>query len=366
MHDVHVVGGGPAGCFAGIAACQKGENVILSEEHAKIGEPQACSGLVSRSGLEALEPYVDYRKAMLNEISSASIASGREELLIRPKKETAVLISRSKFDSLAAERFVSEGGKLQLGSKVGKEYLADCIVGADGPASSVAERFNFPKIGRFVACTQGNFAYRAQDPHCAYLYLSSREFPGFFGWAIPINEEEAEIGVGVSMPKHHPMKYYRQFLTKLGVKGKGSGEFSAIIPIGVRARTAKRVGKRNVLLCGDSAGQAKATTGGGIFFGCSCALLAGKHSGEPEEYEKEWQAKFGLDLALHSHLRSILDMGGGGTHPAILTLAKSLLMDELLSENGKMDRWGGMLSPSVISSYAKILMGRLDRDKYGE
>lgn len=358
MYDVHVVGGGPAGCFAGIAAAQSGKTVLLSEEHASIGEPEACSGLISKSGLESLAPCVDYKKVQLNAITSAKIISGKEEFSIRPKNETAILISRQGLDRLAAARFEEEGGKLELGRKVTRKFEANSIVGADGPASAVADYFGFPKIRSYVASMQGNFKFSCEDSHQTTVYLSSKAFPGFFGWVIPINEEEAKIGLGVSLPRH-PLVFYRRFLKSLGVSSKPSYEFAAVIPTSVRKKTAMRKAGYNILLAGDAAGQVKATTGGGIFFGAQCGFLAGKHASEPEEYEQAWRKKYRLDLALHRHFRTLLDIGGGQPHPLFLSAAKSLFFEDLLSEQGKMDRLSAMISPSVLSSYLGIVSRKI-------
>ena len=169
--DVHVVGGGPAGCFAGIAACHQGKKVLLSEEHKRIGEPEACSGLVSKSGLESLAPHVNYREIMLNTITSAKIISGKQEFTIAPKSEPALLISRCALDRQAAAAFENEGGKLRLGSKITRNFESKSIIGADGPASAVADFFGFPKIRSFVACMQGNFRYSCADSHQTEVYL---------------------------------------------------------------------------------------------------------------------------------------------------------------------------------------------------
>lgn len=358
MYDVHIVGGGPSGCFAGIAACQAGKNALLSEEHSRIGEPEACSGLISKSGLESISGYVDYRKVAINEIKSAKFVSGKQEMIIAPKEETAVLVSRAELDVLAAERYEQVGGKLELGRKVTREFASQCVIGADGPASAVADCFGFPKIRSYVAGMQGDFAYRCEDPHQTEVHFSSKEFPGFFGWVIPKNESEAKIGLAVKLPLH-PLKYYRSFLAKLGVSGKPSHEFAAVIPTSVRRKTAIQKGGRTVLLCGDSAGQVKATTGGGIFFSSQCGLLAGKHCNEPEKYEHEWKSKYGLDLALHRHFRSLLDLNGGQPSPLILSAAKAMFFEDLLSERGKMDRWSEMLQPSILSAYAGIIGNRI-------
>jgi len=358
MYDVHVVGGGPAGCFAGIGALLSGKKVLLSEEHTEIGEPEACSGLISRSGLESLAPYVDYRKIMLNEITSARIVSGKKEFVIRPKEEIAVLVSRCELDKLAAQSFEEQGGKIELGKKITRNFSARAVIGADGPASAVADYFGFPRISSYVACVQGNFKHSCEDPHQTSVYLSAKDFPGFFGWAIPIDESHAKIGVGVTLPKH-PLAYYKRFLARLGVKSAPNHEFAAVIPTSVRRKTAMQKSGYSILLAGDSAGQVKATTGGGIFFGAQCGLLAGKNSSTPQKYEREWKARFGLDLALHRQFRTFLNVGGGEPHPLLLSAAKAFFFEDLLSERGKMDRWSQMLSPSMLSEYTKIIAHKL-------
>jgi digeranylgeranylglycerophospholipid reductase len=356
--DVHIVGGGPAGCFAGIAACLEGKSVLLSEEHNSIGEPEACSGLVSKSGLDSLMPHVNYKEAFLNEITSARILSGGQEFVIAPKEEVAVLVSRCHLDQLAAAEFERQGGKLEVGKRGTRSFASRSIIGADGPASSIADHFGFPKIQSYVACMQGNFKYACENPRQTDIHLSARRFPGFFGWVIPINEEQAKIGLGVSLPCH-PLKYYRSFLASLGVPSKPAHEFSAVIPASVRRKTAMEKAGYRVLLAGDAAGQVKATTGGGIFFGAQCGFIAGRNSGDPAAYEREWRSAYGLDLALHSHLRKLLNVCKGEPSPILLSAAKALFFEDLLSEKGRMDRLSRMLEPTLPISYAEIVARRL-------
>ena len=120
-------------------------------------------------------------------------------------------------------------------------------------------------------------------------------------------------------------------------------------------------GKRAILLAGDAAGQVKATTGGGIFFGASCGKIAGKYSSEPEKYEQEWRRAYGLDLALHRKLRTALDFAGGAPPVPLVSAAKALFFQDLLSERGKMDRWGQMATPSTISAYLKLVAKKVSR-----
>jgi len=55
MYDVIVVGGGPAGCYTASLLGQQGFDVHVLEEHAVIGEPVDCSGVIGAEAFEKLE-----------------------------------------------------------------------------------------------------------------------------------------------------------------------------------------------------------------------------------------------------------------------------------------------------------------------
>ncbi|MGH7431616.1 MAG: FAD-dependent oxidoreductase, partial [Candidatus Methylomirabilales bacterium] len=46
MHDVIVVGAGPAGSQTAASLAQRGYTVLVLEEHPQIGVPTNCSGLI--------------------------------------------------------------------------------------------------------------------------------------------------------------------------------------------------------------------------------------------------------------------------------------------------------------------------------
>ena len=48
-YDVVVVGAGPAGCLAVKYAAKNGAKTLIIEEHASIGSPVQCAGLLSTS-----------------------------------------------------------------------------------------------------------------------------------------------------------------------------------------------------------------------------------------------------------------------------------------------------------------------------
>ncbi len=336
MSDVQVVGAGPAGCFAALYAAKAGHNVTVFEEHEEIGEPCRCSGLISKNGLEALSSDVDYRKAALNWFDSADINAAGSVLHVSAHNggRKAFAIDRSLFDRLCAEKAEKEGAKFVLGKKT-RAFVCGHVIGADGAMSGVARDFGFPKINRFISTLQVEAKYKSDSPHTVEVFLSPSEFPGFFGWVIPLDEERAKIGVGVRVP-HSSRKALGVLLRKKGIAKHGALN-AGLIPAGARAKTAGMFSNCGVLLCGDAAGQVKATTGGGVYFGCSCAKLAGTHAAEPMRYEAEWRRRYGRDLALHSAMRASVDLGGSPGLWLGSKAAKLLGLEAFLSKFGDMD-----------------------------
>jgi geranylgeranyl reductase family protein len=355
MAKVHVVGAGPAGCIAAISALRHGNDVVLSEEHTEAGIPENCSGLLSLEGLQSLHSFVDYRKCTINPVKGADIYFDNVKLEVRKKAPVGFVCSRTKMDQLLAEKAEAEGARINYGEKVKGRFHATNIIGADGPLSSVARHFSFNKIPRFASTLQTMTEYRCKDPHVVEVHLSNSRFPGFFGWAIPHDEERAELGVGVELP--HRAKDAWEFLLKMkGIKNAPKPR-GAAIPLDVRSCTGKRIGKRNIVLTGDAAGQVKSTTGGGVVFGGNCAALAGRNAADPLRYELEWRLKFGADLGLHSMVSSYLSSLSDKKMSSLGRRLRTMRVDEYLTKHGSMDRPTRMISPHMFIHSLKVVAG---------
>lgn len=96
------------------------------------------------------------------------------------------------------------------------------------------------------------------------------------------------------------------------------------------------------MLVGDAAGQVKALSGGGVYFGCSCASIAGKvaalHPKEVWEYEREWKGMFSHDLYIHRLLRNALNATPEIALGWALRAGNFLGADRFLVRYGDMDR----------------------------
>ena len=347
MMDVAVIGGGPSGSICAISALKKGHKVDIFEEHSKCGEPENCSGLFSKEGLESLLEFGDYKKTIIKPIYGADVHFGNRKLEIRRKEPIAYVCNRSQLDyefSINAEK---EGAKINFGKRADPKKLNhEAIVGADGPTSSVAHSFNFPKIEKFAATLQSRVKVKLENRDIVQVHLDNKLFPGFFGWVIPHTEEEAEIGVGGVFP-NRPLDGFRKLLQKYGAQENVSPK-GWTIPIRSRKKTAGIFGKRNVLLVGDAAGQVKSTTGGGVIFGGNCAKIAGEFIESPLKYEKEWRRKFGADLALHGFIQSTLENLNLFEIEKMGSVFNKIKVDEYLSIYRDMDKPTKMIKPQFL------------------
>lgn len=360
MAKIHVVGGGPAGSIAAISAIRNGHNVIMSEEHETSGEPENCSGLFSCDGLKSLSDFINPKKFTITAIKGAIIHLPEENLTIRRKEPVGLVCNRASMDQELAISAQAEGAKIKYGNRINGSFESSNIIGADGPLSSVAMHFGFPKIKKFASTLQALIHYKSEDPEMVEVFLSNSLFPGFFGWIIPHDEYTAEFGVGVEMPGNMPSNVKNAWDRLLKMKGIRSDAKvkGAVIPLRIRGRTSMKRRGWNIILTGDAAGQVKATTGGGVVFGGNCAALAGMYATDPLKYEITWRTRFWPDLALHERIHDFLATAPESSLSSLGRMFKKLNIDGYLSDYGHMDRPTKMLRLQLLSYIFKNFQER--------
>ena len=52
--DICVIGAGPAGVMAALEAVKRNVDVIVLEDHPIVGDPNHCSGLITKKGIDKL------------------------------------------------------------------------------------------------------------------------------------------------------------------------------------------------------------------------------------------------------------------------------------------------------------------------
>lgn len=312
MIKVCIIGAGPAGSMAAASVAPECR-VDVFEQSKYIGVPTKCGGLISKKGLDELK--VPYNDCILNEVNGAEVIHINEmgkidaKFEVKRKEIQAYVVDRKKYDENCAKVAKENGAMIHLFRKIGVPELKrsleiyDYVIGADGAFSTVARAARFPDINSWVQCAQIDAKVNLNADR-VYVYLSPL-IPGFFGWIIPKNEKEARVGIGTNDFSKPCTIYLKEFIDCLKnnniTVSKQHDLFADCIPIKRREKTAK--GK--IMLVGDAAGQVKATTGGGVYFGGMCAKIAGKIAKEgkkTEEYEKEWCEKYSV-LEKHEKMR---------------------------------------------------------------
>lgn len=295
MYDLIIVGGSAIGLFLAKEFAQKGNSVLLLEKKEKIGE-KVCSGLVSQNIFQYI-PKEDIKDFLEKEINGAKLWIEQKQFFFKGK---AFLFDRDKFDKYLYKEASKSGVKIILGQRIikvsehnkfievfsdkGGVFKGKILAGCDGAVSLVAKRVGLPTPKKLLL---GVVDYLGKNDSEDFVELFfSRKFPEFFAWKIP-RGIRTEWGIALSAEKK-PREKLEELLSKNNLKKKRP--VAALIP----CFPLKRTVTKRVFLCGDSAGQIKPYTGGGIVYGFECAKVASEtiedfDNPNLEKYEKKWR-----------------------------------------------------------------------------
>ncbi len=366
---VIVIGAGVVGLTLAKELVLHGVDVDVYDAKKSVADGAAkASGIFSVNGLSRIG--IDPKHTIVNTLDGATLRAGNERLRIKSKSTMAYVVDRGMLAELCKSAAEKAGAKVILGRKFDRKELQELasdknriIIGADGAVSTVAAAFSFPKIKEYVLTYKAEYARaKLDDPDMAGLFFSNQIAYRFFGWTCPYSKDKVEVGIGISdRAKISSTAAFSKFIGSGMLDGMLNGSerlngYASIIPLTSRPSTVKD----NVMLVGDAAGQVKATTGGGIIFGCSCAkILAATiksniHKGTSlNVYEREWRRKYSLDLKLHHFLHDYYSNLRVSNFEVFLKLCKVLGAEKFFSEYGDMDRPSLMLKRFFLRELAK-------------
>jgi len=335
--DISVVGAGPAGLYAAQILAQRGFRVEVLEEHARVGEPVHCTGIVGGEALALPGVPVDGFLARPTEARLHSPAG--HTLAQRIPAEPVYVIDRGRFDRALADAAIRAGARIRTSTKVVTVHpgRAGVALEVDGPESKGGLRAEMALLAcgaryrlqrdlgwgmpaRFLASAQVELT--AVPASGVDVFLRHEIAPSGFGWFVPIErgtETAAKLGVMAA-------KQVRQVLDALVRAATASGRVgdarspvvTRLLPLGPLRST---YGDR-VLAIGDAAGLVKPMTGGGIYYSLLSARWAADTVTEAfargdfrraplRAYETRWRAALGPELEAGARFRDVL----GGLSP---------------------------------------------------
>ena len=283
-YDVVVIGAGPVGGFLAQRMCEEGVSVLLLEEHAQIGRPFQCAGLVNPEAMS----LAGLESTVLTQIWGARIhsPSGIPVEIGNEQDVRTWSVCRKLFDEGVVKGAVNAGADLWLSSKpisadTNEDHVqlsvstpqgdqtikCKLLCGADGAHSWVRRRFKMGRPKELMIGFQVEVTGYKGAPGRLDMYTGSKFSPGFFAWAIP-SGETTRIGTW-SKPELMGEESCELLLDKLRKEPLWSERFSDCQEVGrfcgpIPSGLVKRPMIGRVALFGDAAGLCKPTTGGGI------------------------------------------------------------------------------------------------------
>jgi digeranylgeranylglycerophospholipid reductase len=322
--DIVVVGAGPAGSSAALAAASAGLRVLVVDRKAVPGLPVRCAEHIPALLLGQLPCKKDFIVQSVEGMRT-HLPDGQ----VTQTKAPGFIIARDRFDQALLEAAADAGAQvscgtraiarhaegivLQRASEPAGKIKARIIIGADGPHSTV---------GRWIGSVNTHLIPALQvrvplrNPSAYTEIYFDPAFVGAYGWLFP-RDRYANVGLGICkngrrMPPL--VKTLDMFIDRLAVAGKVQADPVQRHFGWIPAEKLRPVTAGNILLAGDAAGQTHAITGGGVPQAVICGRMAGQWAARAaqandlqllDHYETEWRDLF-ADTLTRAHQKRLL------------------------------------------------------------
>ncbi len=333
--EVVVVGGGPAGSTAADRLAARGHDVLVLEEHGRIGLPVQCAGLVSQRVLDLAGATTFVRTSVRGAtVFGPSLGS----VSFKAAAARAFVIDRGGLDVHLADRAARRGARYRAGQRFDgivrreggrtvlrltasdgatSEVAARLVVGADGVSSAVARAFRLRRPVEILPAFEAEYPRSPGDAEQVEVYLGRRFAPGLFGWWIPDGAGGARVGVAADADGTSARVYFDRLVDYLTRRfGTRLANPTAYLVSGIPIGSVPKTHGAGVLLVGDAAAQVKPLSGGGIYTGMRCAEILADVADDAlrrgdlsesalAEYDRRWRAELGEEFRRALYLRRL-------------------------------------------------------------
>jgi len=321
--DVVVVGGGPAGSSAARMAVENGCTVALVEKEKEIAETVRTSGVTWISDIKKFGIPED----CYNPIRKFSFCSPKNSVTISDNIAKAAVLDVRKTYRFLANRAQSAGVKIftstnvsevlknsdgkcvgVIGKSIDKhiQFNAKVIIDASGFGSIIARELGYvEQWKKFGVGAEFEVRTEKLEYDNWWLMVGQEYSPAGYAWIFPTSKNTARVGVGIGKPNSDvdPTIRLNELIDKkvgpikdLGKIEKIEFHYGLIPNEGLSRKTVYD----NLILVGDSAGQANPLVLEGIRYAIRFGEVAGKVAASAIKisdtsetmlmpYEKEWR-----------------------------------------------------------------------------
>jgi digeranylgeranylglycerophospholipid reductase len=326
--DVVVVGGGPAGSCCARELALRGFHTLLLEEHETVASKVLCTGII---GINAFEEFPLPWQSVVGTLGRMKAVSRYgTELPYTPSQPIAYIVDKGAFNSALAGQASDAGALLHMSTRV-----HNLVIDADGVHLQALVRGEQPlRVHAQLVVLACGVHYHLTKAlglglPCEFLQGAQAEIPQTltewtevhlnktlsreaFAWLVPLQSGSTRVGL---MCARNAREALQRFLDAAAPQWRDWEDMQiATKPI---AQTPLRQSyAERVLVIGEAAGQVKATTGGGIYYGLLAARLAAETISHAfatgcfaaktlQAYERAWRSLLADELALGLSFRKL-------------------------------------------------------------
>ncbi|XTZ17668.1 geranylgeranyl reductase family protein [Micromonospora echinospora] len=286
-YDVAVVGAGPAGAAAALAARRAGARVLLLDR-ADFPRDKACGDGIAAHALDVLARLgVTDAVAGYPPLPALRLVAPGGGTVARTLPRPAYTVPRTVFDARLVAAAVAAGAELRRHTVrrvverddrvlLDDAFAARAVVGADGAGSVVRRLLGHPiNPERHLALAIRGYATARSGPPEQLIVTSAARWPAY-AWSFPIGDGRANVGYGEVL-RGEPLSR-THLLDRLAALLPGTDPATVAdlrahhLPLSTYRPSA---GRGRVTLAGDALSLINPFTGEGIFYALLSGALAG-------------------------------------------------------------------------------------------